>query len=71
MRIGRLAKESGESLATLRHWTKLGLLEIASKTMSGYALDDTDSVDKIKKLRSLQAEGKTLEDIGKMLGKDE
>ena len=38
LRIGQLAKMTGEPNATLRFWTKEGLLQVADTTDSGYQL---------------------------------
>lgn len=67
MRIGALGKKSGETLATLRHWTKAGLLEAAAKSPSGYVSYDEDSLDRIDQIRKFQAQGKTLQEIKNLL----
>lgn len=37
LKIGALAKKAGETVATIRFWTKEGLLQIAETTPSNYA----------------------------------
>jgi len=63
LRIGQLAKLTGESHATLRFWTKEGLLEIADTTDAGYALFDPLTTARVKEIRRLQAERFTLKEI--------
>lgn len=63
MRIGQLAKKTGESNATLRYWTKEGLLEVAETTESGYQLYDPKMVDLIARIRALQAQRFTIKEI--------
>lgn len=63
MRIGQLAKATGESNATLRYWTKEGLLEVADATEAGYQLYATEMVDVVSKIRDLQAQRFTIKEI--------
>jgi hypothetical protein len=53
MRIGQLAKATGESNATLRYWTQVGLLEIADTTEAGYHLYTPEMVDQVAEIREL------------------
>ncbi|WP_262694688.1 Fic family protein [Kordiimonas aquimaris] len=69
LRIGQLAKQSGESNATLRYWTKEGLLSVADTTASGYQLYDPDTVERVKAIRDLQAQRYTLAEIKTRLPK--
>ncbi len=54
--IGRLAKETGETVATVRFWTEEGLLKIAGKTSGGYQLFGRDQISRINLIRKLQKE---------------
>ena len=63
LRIGQLAKQTGESNATLRYWTKEGLLQITDTTASGYQLYDPAMIERVKKIRELQSERFTLSEI--------
>ena len=68
LKIGALAKLSGESPPTIRFWTKEGLLPVAGHTPKGYQLFSRDCVEKIKRIRSLQEERRlTLNEIRKSL----
>ena len=63
LRIGQLAKQSGESTATIRYWTKEGLLQVADTTPSGYQLYTPDLIERVKVIRALQAQRYTLAEI--------
>ena len=63
LRIGQLAKLTGEPHATLRHWMKEGLLHFSETTGSGYQLFTPEMVDRAKLIRHLQSERRTLAEI--------
>jgi len=63
LRIGDLAKKTGETLATLRHWMKLGLLEPVDTTEAGYQLFELEIVDRVGRIRELQSNRRTLAEI--------
>ncbi|MFW5882919.1 MAG: Fic family protein [Verrucomicrobiota bacterium] len=63
LRIGQLAKLTGAPTATLRFWTKEGLLEVAETTDAGYQLFELAMVERAKEIRRLQAERLTLKEI--------
>jgi len=56
LKIGELAKETGETLHTIRHWTEKGLLEVAERTEAGYQLYNRSMIERIKAIRRLQKE---------------
>lgn len=56
LKIGELAKETGETLHTIRHWTEKGLLEVAEHTKAGYQLYDRSMVERVGEIRRLQRE---------------
>lgn len=69
LRIGELAKETGETLHTIRHWTEKGLLEVTEHTEAGYQLFDRSMIERIKKIRRLQKEERlTIAEIKRKLG---
>lgn len=70
LRIGGLSKKTGESVATLRHWTKEGLLHSAGHTDSGYTLYPPEATERAKRIRELQSERLSLGEIGKRIGQD-
>lgn len=63
LRIGQLAKETGERVSTLRYWTSLGLLETAGKTSADYTLYSSEIFPRIKRLKELKEQRFTLEEI--------
>ncbi|OGQ33455.1 MAG: cell filamentation protein Fic [Deltaproteobacteria bacterium RIFCSPHIGHO2_12_FULL_43_9] len=66
-KIGELAKLTGETNPTIRHWTQLGLLKVSKTTESGYQLYDNESIKTIRRIRELQKERLTLEEIKERL----
>lgn len=70
LKIGDVAKATGESVPTLRFWTQIGLLDVKSYTAGGYRLYDPVMVDRVKKIRHLQKiERRTLTEIKELLEK--
>lgn len=70
LRIGKLAVETKESVASIRHWTELGILEVAEHTESDYQLYDRSMVARVKEIRRLQkVEHLPLSEIKKKLSK--
>ncbi|MFM8363634.1 MAG: MerR family transcriptional regulator [Verrucomicrobiota bacterium] len=68
LRIGELAKKSGETHATLRHWMKEGLIECSETTPSGYQLFEPETAERAKRIRHLQSKRLTLAEIRQELG---
>lgn len=67
-KIGDLAKQTGETVHTLRYWTKLGLIKVKAYTVGGYFLYSEDSIKTIKAIRRLQSKKRlTLQEIRKKL----
>jgi len=68
LKIGELAKLSDESVPTIRHWTRLGLLTSSDFSPGGYHLYEPNTVRKIQKIRHLQTDKRlTLEEIARQL----
>lgn len=63
LRIGQLSRETGESNATIRYWTKEGLLHVADTTESGYQLYHPRMIRRATKIRDLQGQRFTLSEI--------
>jgi Fic family protein len=69
LRLGELAKATGEKVATLAYWTRENLLPVQGKTEGGYHLYDASVIARIKEIRQLQTmERLTLEEIKERLG---
>lgn len=69
LKIGELAKATGQTVPTIRFWTKQGLLEVAEVTDSGYQLYAADMVQRCEQIKQLKSERRTLEEIKQMLSK--
>lgn len=64
LRIGELAALTGETIATLRFWTKEGLLKVKDYTKGGYQLYEPAMVERVKEIRRWQKEKRlTLREI--------
>lgn len=63
LRIGQLAREAGETNATLRYWTKEGLLQVAETTDSGYQLYHPNMIQSVHRIRELQGQRLKLSEI--------
>lgn len=71
LRIGQLASQTGESNATIRYWTKEGLLKVADTTDAGYTLYRPEMVQCVERIRELQGQRFTLSEIkGQLDGED-
>ena len=67
LRIGALAKKTGESVSTIRHWTHEGLLEAVEYTESGYMLYPIEAVERVRKIREMQEKRMSLKEIKEKL----
>lgn len=56
LKIGELSLVTGETVSTLRYWTKEGLLIVVSHTKGGYQLYLPDMVERAKEIRKMQVE---------------
>ncbi len=63
LKIGELAKQTGKSNSTIRHWTKEGLLEVAEVTGAGYQLYSPEMIVRIKQIHALKEQRLTLQEI--------
>lgn len=69
LKIGELAKAAGETIPTIRYWTKEGFLRVTKYTQGGYQLYDLSQIDRAKEVRYLQEEQRlTLSEIKQKLG---
>jgi DNA-binding transcriptional MerR regulator len=68
MRIGELAHRSGLATSAVRYYEQLGLLPEPARTASGYRSYSSDAVDRLTFIRSAQAVGLTLAEVGQVLG---
>ena len=68
LKIGELAKATGESAPTLRFWTQSQLLQVAGFTPGGYQLFAPAMIQRVQLIRKLQQEQRlTIEEIRQRL----
>ena len=67
MRIGELARRTGLAPSAVRYYEQLGLLPAPQRTASGYRSYAQDAVDRLAFIRSAQAVGLTLSEVGQVL----
>ena len=63
LKIGELAKATNQTVPTIRHWTKEGLLEVAEITESGYQMYSEEMIERVKKIEEMKGERMMLERI--------
>jgi len=68
MRIGELAGRTGLAPSAVRYYEQLGLLPVPGRTASGYRSFAASTIDRITFIRSAQAVGLTLAEVGQVLG---
>jgi Fic family protein len=72
LKIGEIAKLTNETVSTIRHWTREGLLNVAGVTPGGYQLYSSSAVAIAQKIRRLQNDQRlTLVEIKKELTNSE
>jgi MerR family copper efflux transcriptional regulator len=69
LRIGELAKLTGENTPTLNYWTTMGLLKPSGTTEKGYRLYSSKAVEVVKKIRKMQGKGSLKAIQAKLAGK--
>jgi MerR family mercuric resistance operon transcriptional regulator len=69
--IGRLARESGVSVETVRYYQRLGLIIEPDKPREGYRLYPADTVARLLFIKRAQQLGFTLGEIGELLEMDQ
>ena len=65
--IGKLAKQAGLGVETLRYYERRGLLEPCHRTDSGYRVYDDDAQRRLQFIRRAQALGFSLDEIAELL----
>jgi len=65
LKIGELAKATNQSVPTIRHWTKEGLLEVAEIMESGYQMYSEEMIERVKKIEEMKGERMNLSEIKK------
>jgi Fic family protein len=67
LKIGELARRSGENTSTIRHWTNEGLLSFSEITPAGYQLYAPEMVIRIQQIHDLKKQRFTLQEIKERL----
>jgi Zn(II)-responsive transcriptional regulator len=69
--IGKLAKQLGLGVETLRYYERRGLIEPRRRTAAGYRLYDPDALRRLRFIRRAQALGFSLDEIAELLALSE
>ena len=67
MRIGKVSREAGVNVQTLRYYERRGLLPKTGRLASGYREYDPATVGRIRFIKNAQELGFTLNEIGELL----
>jgi Fic family protein len=67
LKIGQLAKATGESVPTIRFWTKEGLLEVAEISASGYQHFNPSMIERCRQIQKMKQKRMTLAEIKKII----
>lgn len=70
MKIGKLSAKTNTPASTIRYWIQEGLIDISSFTKSGYWLFSLDTISDIDKIKGLQLQRFTINEIKQLLRKD-
>ena len=65
--VGKLSKQTGVAVETLRYYERRGLLPPAERTASGYRLFRWDTAQRLRFIRRAQALGFSLDEIAELL----
>lgn len=68
LKIGEVAKLSGIGIEALRFYEKSGLLDLPSRTNSGYRLYDESVLERLAFIKQAQILGFTLDEIRQLIG---
>lgn len=63
LKIGELAKATNQTVPTIRHWTKEGLLQVAEVTESGYQMFSEEMIERVEKIQTMKEKRLTLPEI--------
>ncbi len=63
LKIGELAKLTGQTVPTIRYWTQQGLLQVATRTNSGYTLYAKSQITRAEQVVALKEQRLSLAEI--------
>ncbi len=66
LKIGELAKATNQTVPTIRHWTKEGLLQVAEITESGYQMYSEEMIKWVRKIKEMKEMRLSLTEIKKV-----
>jgi len=66
-KIGRLARQAGLSVRTLRHYDSIGLLSPSGRSEAGYRLYSDGDLERLTRILALRSLGMSLTEIGRSL----
>jgi DNA-binding transcriptional MerR regulator len=69
LHIGEIARRSGVSAATVRHYERKGLLRAAVRTASGYREFPPDTLERMHMIQCALAVGFTIDELSRILRK--
>ncbi len=67
MTIGQIARKTGVTSRAIRHYERLGLVEIPVRTDANYRLFDSDSVSRVKFISNCRSLGFSIPEIADFL----
>lgn len=70
IKIGELSERAKETIATIRYWVKLGLIDVSETLASGYQLFSESEIEKCLRIREFQKQRFTLEEIASKFEED-
>lgn len=68
--IGKLARQSGVTIETIRHYQRIGLLAEPEKPLSGYRHYPVEAVSTLRFIKRAQQAGFTLKEVAVLLSLD-
>lgn len=68
--IGKLAKQSGVTIETIRYYQRFGILQEPIKPERGYRQYPTETISKIRFIKRAQQAGFSLKEISELLSLD-
>jgi len=68
MRSGELARQTGVSPDTIRHYERVGILPAAPRTMSGYRMYPRESLERVRLVQRALQLGFSLAELAEILG---
>lgn len=68
LKIGSLAAKTNLSISTIRHWTKLELLECEKGKENGYQMYSTEMIKRCELIKKLKGQRLSLEEIKENMG---